>query len=149
MLKRFSFWLWVVIVLQLLTAIFHSLSLFITPDPNTLPATERQILELMTTYRMDMGAGFHRTTGELFKALSSCFSLLYLLAALINLYLLKKRVDAGLIKGLVGIQIFVLGICFGVMALLTFLPPIVLTGLVFVFLAVTFFLTPRESLSNE
>jgi len=75
----------------------------------------------------------------LFKALSSCFSLLYLLCGLINIYLLRKRVDVGLVRGLVGIQLLVLGLCFGIMSVLTFLPPIILTGLVFITLALTYF----------
>jgi hypothetical protein len=142
MLKRYTFWLWVAIILQLLAATIHSLSFFIKPIPTT--ETERQLLELMASYRMDMGAGIHRSMHQLFTALSACFPLLYLLSALNNIYLLRKRVDASLVKGLIAIQIVVLGICFGVVAALTFLPPIVLTGLVFITLSISYFLIPRS-----
>ncbi len=147
MLKRYTFWLWVAIVFQLLTGAVHSLSLFISPVPGN--ETERQLFELMANYKFDLGAGIHRSMGNLFKALSSCFSLLCLLGGLINIYLLRRKVEAGVVKGLVGIQLVVFGICFGVNAALTFLPPIVLTGLVFVFLAVTYFATPSESVASE
>jgi hypothetical protein len=141
MLKRYSFWLWLAVVFQLLNAAGHSLSFFVTQVPTN--DTERQLLDLMSNYRLDMGAGFHRTTHQLFTALSACFPLFYLLGALNNIYCLKKKVDIGLLRGLLAIQLIVFGIAFGVVFVLAFLPPILLTGLVFVFLAAAFFLTPR------
>ena len=141
MFKRYSFWLWLAVVFQLLNAAGHSLSFFITQVPTN--DTERQLLDLMANYRLDMGAGFHRTTHQLFTALSACFPLFYLLGALNNIYCLKKKVDVGLLRGLLAIQVIVFGIAFGVVVVFAFLPPILLTGLVFVFLAAAFFLTPR------
>jgi len=141
MFRRYTFWLWLAVVFQLLTVIAHSLSFFITQVPTN--ETERQLLELMGTYRLDMGAGFHRSTHQLFTALSACFPLLYLLGGLNNIYCLKKRIYTGLLRGLLAIQLVVFGICFGVMIVFAFLPPIVLTGLVFFFLMAGFFLTPR------
>jgi len=138
MFKRYTFWLWVAVVLQLLTALGHSLSFFITPVATS--DTERQLLELMTSYQMDMGGGIHRSMQQLLNALSACFPLLYLLGALNNIYVLRKRVELSLIKGLVVIQLIVFGIGFGVMAVLTFLPPIILTGLVFMTLSISYFL---------
>ena len=143
MLKRFSFWLWVAIAFQLLNALAHSLSFIITPVPAN--ETERQLLDLMSNYRMDMGAGFSRSMHQLFTALSACFPLLFLLGASNNIYVLKRRLDPSVIKGLLAIQLIIFGICFGLMVVLTFLPPIVMSGLVFVSLAAAFFLTPREN----
>src|SRR5258705_5019151 len=111
MFKRYTFWLWVAVVLQLLTGATHSLSFFVKPIPTS--ETERQLLELMANYRMDMAAGIHRSMHQLVTALSACFPLLYLLGALNNIYLLRKRVDTSLVKGLLAIQIVVFGICFG------------------------------------
>ena len=142
MLKRFTFWLWVAVVFQLLTAAIHSVSFFVTPVAGN--DTERQLIELMANYRLDMGAGIHRSMQQLFTALSACFPLLCLLGALNNIYVLRKRVDADLVKGLLAIQVVVFGICFGVMAVLTFLPPIILTGLVFVTLSISYFLIPAS-----
>ena len=143
MLKRYTFWLWIAVVFQLLTALAHSLSFFVTPQP--LNESERQLIDLMTNYKLDMGAGFHRSTNNLFMALSACFPLLYLFGGLTNIYLLKKRVEVGLLRGFLVIQIVVFGITFGVMVLLTFLPPITLTGLVFLFLAIAFFTLPKQT----
>src|SRR5262245_13323033 len=143
MLKRFTFWLWLAIVFQLLNALGHSLSFLISPVPAN--ETERQLIELMNNYRMDMGAGIHRSMQQLFTALSACFPLLFLLGGLNNIYCLKKKVDTGLLLGFLAIQIIVFGICFGVMAVFTFMPPIVLSGLVFFALAAAFFLTPGEA----
>ena len=141
MLKRYTFWLWLAVVFQLLNALAHSLSFFVAQVPTN--ETERQLLELMGNYRLDMGAGFYRTTHQLFTALSACFPLFYLLGALNNIYCLQKRIDTGVLRALLAIQVIVFGIAFGVIVVFAFLPPIVLSGLVFLSLAVAFFLTPR------
>ena len=132
MLKRYTFWFWVAVVFMFLTGAVHSISLFVRPVPGN--EVERQLIALMSTYKNDLGAGFHPTMGNLFTALSSCFSLLCLLGGLTNAYLLKKKVDAGVLKGIVWINLLVFGICFVMMLLFTFLPPIVLTGLIVLFL---------------
>lgn len=142
MLKRYTFWLWLAIVFMLLTAGIHSVTLFISPAPQN--ETERQLVQLMNTYRNDFGAGFHPTTGNLVTALSSCFSFLCLLGGLMNAYLLKKKVGAGLMRGVVLINLLVFGICFVVMAIFTFLPPIILTGLIVLFLIISLLALLRE-----
>ena len=141
MFRRHTFWLWLAVVFQLLNAVGHSLSFFITQVPTN--ETERQLLELMGTYQLDMGAGFHRTTHQLFTALSACFPLFYLLGALNNIYCLKTRVEPRVLRALLAIQAIVFGIALGVIIVFAFLPPIVLSGLVFLSLTVAFFLTPK------
>ena len=134
MFKRYSLWLWIAIVFMLLNAAVHSVTLFIEPAPQN--ETERQLAQLMATYRNDFGAGFHPTPHNLLTALSSCFSLLCLLGGLLNAYLIKKRVGAEIMRGVIAIDLLVFGICFIVMAVFTFLPPIVLTGLIALFLTI-------------
>ena len=141
MFRRYTFWVWLAVVFQLLNALGHSLSFFITQVPTN--ETERQLLELMGNYQLDMGAGFHRTTHQLFTALSACFPLFYLLGALNNIYCLKTRVEPRVLRALLAIQAIVFGIALGVIIVFAFLPPIVLSGLVFLSLAAAFFLIPR------
>jgi metal-dependent HD superfamily phosphatase/phosphodiesterase len=141
MFRRYTFWVWLAVVFQLLNAAGHSLSFFITQVPTN--ETERQLLELMGNYQLDMGAGFHRTTHQLFTALSACFPLFYLLGALNNIYCLKTRVEPRVLRALLAIQVIVFGIAFGVIVVFAFLPPITLSGLVFLSLSVAFFLTPK------
>ena len=141
MFKRYTFWVWLAVVFQLVNALGHSLSFFITQVPTN--ETERQLLELMGNYQLDMGAGFHRTTHQLFTALSACFPLFYLLGALNNIYCLKTRVEPRVLRALLMIQVIVFRIAFGVIVVFAFLPPIVLSGLVFLSLSIAFFLTPR------
>ena len=136
MLKRYKLWLWIAIVFMLLNATIHSITLFVPPVPKN--ETERQLVHLMTTYRNDFGAGFHPTPQNLFTALSSCFSLLCLLGGLMNIYLLKKHVGVEVMRGVVLINLLVFGILFVVVAVFTFLPPIILTGLIVLFLALAF-----------
>jgi len=143
MLKRYTFWLWSAVVFQLLTAFIHSISLFVTPEAQN--ETERQLITLTDTYRLDAGAGFHPTMGNLITGLSSCFTLLCLLAGLTIIFLLRKKATPEILKGSVGIQLLVFGACFAIMAFFTFLPPIVCTGLIFVSLVISYVLIPGRS----
>ena len=142
MLKRYTFWLWIAIAFLLLNMIIHSITLFIQPAPQN--EIERQLIHLMTTYHNDFGAGFHPTPQNLFTALSSCFSLLCLLGALMNAYLVRKRVSTEIMRGVLAIDLLVFGICFVVVAIFTFLLPIIMTGLIVVFLTLAFITLLRE-----
>jgi amino acid transporter len=140
MLKRYTFWLWLAVVFLFLTGLIHSIGLFIAPTPAN--ETERQLLDLMINYKQDMGTGFHRSMWDLFTALSSCFSFICLLGGLNLAYLLKKKAPPGILKGVVGIHLLVFTACFFVMLIFTFLPPIVLTGLITLFLAIGWLMIP-------
>ncbi len=142
MLKRYTFWLWAAVGFQLLTAVFHSISLFVRPEPQN--ETERQLMLLMTTYKLDAGGGFQPSFSNLFTALSSCFTFVCLLGGLINAYLLRKKADAALLKGITRINVLVFGSIFVVMVVFTFLPPIIMTGLILASLIVTFLLMPSD-----
>ena len=127
---KFSFWIKTAVLLQILTAVAHSLSFL--SDPVGTNDQEKMLIELMNTYQMDLGAGYHRTMTEVVNALSACFSLLYLFGALINWYLLRQQASPSLMKGVLGINLAIFGFTFALMVVLTFLPPIVMTGLTFV-----------------
>jgi hypothetical protein len=142
LLKRYRFWLWLAVVVLLLNALIHSVTLFI--EPAAQDETQRQLFYLMTSYKQDFGAGFKRSTKDLVTALSACFSFLCLLGGLTLAFLLRKQAEARIMKGVVGIHVLVFGICFAVMAVFTFLPPIVLTGLIFLSLLLAYFLMPRQ-----
>ncbi|HRI78856.1 MAG TPA: hypothetical protein PLR06_04905 [Cyclobacteriaceae bacterium] len=133
MLKRYTFWLWTTSVLQLLTAFVHSLSFLNEPEAKN--ESEKKLFELLDQYKFDFGAGFHHTMTDFFNALSVSFSLLYLMGGLTTLYLLQKKIPQGIMKGITGIQTLVFGISFLTVLLLTFLPPIIMTGLVFISLS--------------
>lgn len=97
----------------------------------------------MNTYKMDMGAGFHPTMMTFFLALSSCFTLICILAGWLNIYLKKKNTPIAVMNGIMGINTIIFGICFIIMAFLTFLPPTLLTGLIFLCSLVAYF-TSRQ-----
>jgi len=139
MLKRYTFWLWAAAVLQFVTAGVHATSLFVQPEP--ADETQRQLLTLMTNYRIDLGAGFHRSMSDLVTALSSCFSFVCLLGGSINVFLLRRRAEVGLVQGITAINIAVFGAMFVVMLVFTFLPPIIFTGLITLALTVSWALS--------
>jgi hypothetical protein len=130
MFKRFRFWLWMTASLQLLTAAFHSLSFFVEDKPAN--DTEKQLHELLTTYKKDLGAGFSPTMMDLFIALSVCFILVCVLGGVLNIYLWRKKIPMPVMKGVMGINTIIFGAGFIVMLFFTFLIPIVCMGLVFI-----------------
>jgi hypothetical protein len=131
-IKSFRFWLSIACVVQILTGVIHSASFFVESQPAN--ETEKQLLDLFENYKQDLGAGYSRSTAELFTAVSACFALLYVFGGLLNWYLLRKRASRDLISGLLLIQVLVYGVAFVVMLNFAFLPPIILTGLVFLLL---------------
>lgn len=137
MRKKYSFWLKTAAILQIITGLVHATGFFFQPEPQN--DSEKQLLQLMNTYKADMGLGFAPTFSNLFLSMSICFTLLCLFGGWLNFYLLRKRVDIRILKGTTMINLVVFGICFLAMVLLTFLPPIVLTGLVFISLLISFF----------
>ena len=142
MLKRYTFWLWLAVVFLFLSGAFHSVGLFIKPSGAN--DAERQMIDLMVNHQMDMGAGFHRSMWNLFLALSSCYTFLCILGGLTLAFLLKKKAPVNILKGVAGIELLVFLAAWVVMIVFTFLPPIVLTGLVVLFLGIGWAMTPKE-----
>jgi len=119
-------------IFQFIAAFMYAIRLFVTLPPNH--ETEKQLSILMDTYKFDLGAGFHRTMAELELPLSACFSLVCLLGGLLNWYLLRKKVEPEIMKGVIIINLIVLGILFVLATTFAFLPPIILIGLIVLFL---------------
>ena len=142
-MKKYTTWLKTASVFQLISALIHAITLFVTLPPNN--ETEKQLFTLMDTYRFDLGAGFHRTMGELTLALSACFCLVCLLGSLLNWYLLRKKVEPEIMQGVININLVVFGILFGLIATFTFLLPIILSGLIFLFLIFSRLTIPRNN----
>ncbi|MFZ1527960.1 MAG: hypothetical protein WAT19_04360 [Ferruginibacter sp.] len=124
-------WLKLAMIMQFITAAAHSLSFFVKNEPKN--DTEKQLYDLISNYKMDAGAGFHPSFLDLFNTVSSSLTLLCLGAGLINLFLLRSRAQARTIKGIQGIFAIIFGISFIVNLFLSFLPPIICLGLIFLF----------------
>jgi len=126
MANRYLFWIRTTAILQIITAAVHAMSFL-----KDAPPENARLHELMATARPDLGPYFHPTQGDIFVALSSCFSFLYLFGGMTMLYLLQKNLTAQIWKGLTSISLVVFGGAFLMMLLFTFLPPVILTGMVF------------------
>lgn len=137
MLSDFSFWIWGTIIAQILTAALHSLSFIAPARPRN--ETEKQLIELTTKHKIDMGAGFKRSFAQLVIGVSTCFTLIFLFGAALNWYFLRSGISAELWRGLLLIELITYGIVFILQVRYTFLPPIIVTALVFLFLAGTYF----------
>lgn len=129
---KYTTWLKTAAIFQFIAAIIHSISLFVTLPTNN--ETEKQLSTLLDTYKFDLGAGFHRTMGEMTLVFSACFCLVCLLGGLLNWHLLRKKAEPEIMKGVITINLIVFGILFGLTAALTFLLPIIQIGLITLFL---------------
>lgn len=129
-------------IFQLITAALHSISFFIKPKPTN--ETERQFLDIMNTYSMDMGVGFNPTFADLHLAMSVSFTLLFLFGGIINLSMINLKVDNRILKTILGASVIIFGICFIVNVLFTFIMPVIFTGLVFIALLLSWYITPRN-----
>lgn len=131
-MKNYTTWLKTAAIFQFITTLLHFSSLFVSlPQGNE---TEKQLSTLMDTYTFDLGAGFHRTMSELTLVFSVCFCLVCLLGGLLNWYLLRKKVESEIMRGVITINLIVFGILFGLTVAFTFLVPIILIGLIVLFL---------------
>ena len=146
MIKKYTFWLTAAILFQFVSAGLQSVSFFVSPVPSN--EIERQLIELTTTYRFDLGSGFQPTYSSLFLAFSSCFTFLCLLGGLTLGYVLFKQPDSPLLKGIIGINTAIFGTMFLVMAVFTFLLPILFSGLIFANLLVAYILAPANSAND-
>jgi hypothetical protein len=142
MLKKYTFWLKTAATLQILTAMLHSLSFINKPQGTN--DTEIQMITLMTTNKMNMGAGFSPTMYDIVTSMSIGFAMMLLLGGVINWYLLRKNAGPEILRGIIFINIVVFGISFFTNIFLTFLPPIVCTGLIFFSLLLAYFTIPRK-----
>ncbi|MBK8405055.1 MAG: hypothetical protein IPL25_13520 [Saprospiraceae bacterium] len=141
MLTNFRFYAYAAVVCQLLTGLLHSLSFLNNPEPSN--EQEKQMLDLMMNYKMDMGFGMMRTMYSLFNSLSACMTLICFLGGLVNLFLLRSMVASPVIKGVMGINAFIFGVGTVIMILFAFMPPIVCLGLIFLFSFLSFLLAPK------
>ena len=129
---KYTTWLKTAAIFQFINVIIHATSFFVTPAPAN--ETEKQLFTLMDTYKFDLGAGFHRTISEMTLVFSACLGLLCLLGGLLNWYLLRKKVDTDIMKGVIIINLIVFGILAALTIAFTFLMPIILLGSIVVFL---------------
>ena len=141
-MKNYTTWLKAATTFQFIFAVIHVATIFIVPLPKN--ETEKQLFTLMDTYQFDFGAGFYRTMNELTLVFSASLCLLMLFGGLINWYLLRKKAGTDIMKGVITINLIVFGICFGVIIRYAFLFPIILSGLIFIFLILSR-LTLRKS----
>ena len=131
--------------MQYLTAAVHSAGLFVDAAPAN--DTEAQLDNLMKTYKMDLGAGFHPSMDNLFLSMSVSFTLFCLFGGILNNYLLKRKSEDSLLKGIVAIETVIFGIDFVIMVFFTFLIPIIFTGLIFITLLCSL-ISFRKSVEN-
>jgi hypothetical protein len=147
MLRRYTFWLTAAVLFQLITGIVHLLSLFLTPT--VTDDTHRQILTLVTSYKINAGLGFTPTYYNIFTALSSCFSFLCFFAGLTNGYLLLKHTEPAVMRGIVGINVAIFGLVLLTFAYFTFPTLIFFAGLIFFNLLAAFVMVPKIEAAVE
>jgi hypothetical protein len=102
------------------------------PRPAPANEAERTLFDLMTTYRKDWGAGFHRTTMDFVKGFSLTFSLFLLFAGVIAVLLAARPPqDAVLWRRLRLAYAIGMGILLAINVVYFFLPPLVCVAVIF------------------
>lgn len=132
-MRNYKTWYWVAAVFQFLTAGIHSLSFLNRAQPGN--ETEKTLLDLMHNYRQQAGS-MSFSMEEIMIALSACLTFVYLFGGLTNAWLLRRTQDETVLGGILAINLVVFGALFVIMVVYTFLPPIIMTGCVFLFLLV-------------
>lgn len=141
-----SFWFKAGAIAQCVTGFFHSLSLVSSPEPKN--DEEKQLFELMSGYTFDMGAGFSSTMEDIMNSFSISFTLFLFFSGILNLFLLRSHLPMKTMSGVVLLNLVAYSICFITMSLLTFLPPIVCTGVIVLFLLLAYVGFRREASTN-
>ena len=100
--------------------LIHTATFFVQPEPQN--DTERQLLQLLVSYKQNFSAPASTINERDIHSLSACFSWFVTRRSTL-LRLNRKGVDLRTLKGVVGIHVLVFGICFLIMATHTFLPP--------------------------
>ena len=131
-----SFWFKAGAIAQCVTGFMHSLSLVTSPEPKN--DTEKQLFDLMSGYTFDMGAGFTPTMEDFMNSFSITFSLFLFFSGILNLFLLRSHLPIKTLQGVVVINLVAHTICLITMSLLTFLPPIVCSGVIVLFLLLAY-----------
>jgi hypothetical protein len=132
-MKSFRFSIYSSVFFLILSALLHSISFIVKPEPAN--DTEKQLLDLMNNYKMDMGAGFIRSFQQIFLSLSACFTLVLLFGGVLLYYLYKWGITKKQMTGVLNIYLLIYGILLVIVWTLTFLPPILCVTFVFIALA--------------
>lgn len=122
-------------IFLILTGLLHSLSFIAKPEPAN--DTEKQMLDLMQNYQMDMGTGFQRSFQEIFLSMSISFTLLCIFGGIILYYLNKVKISKTAMIGVLNIYLLFFGVLYIVMWKFTFLPPIVCVTFIFLSLVIS------------
>lgn len=125
-------------VLQMLTSPIHLIGHFQKPAPTN--DQERQLLDLLANYKMDFGAGFVRSMGDLFAGFSFQYSIFILMVGLINVLALRQVREGPFVRTLCWVNFIFMGICSVNAYVYFFLPPLtlfVLPTVAFLIAAVT------------
>ena len=146
MLKRYTFWLTAAVLFMFLTAGLHCISFFVSPDIQN--ETQRQLHELLHNYREDLGLGFHRTTWDLFTALSACLPLMCVLGGATLGYMLLKHAGPEYMRGLIAINLAVFVVYLIVMWVFAFIIPVASFGLIVVNLLLAYIFCPKAEISG-
>ncbi|MCU0394438.1 MAG: hypothetical protein MUF29_00900 [Chitinophagaceae bacterium] len=138
-----AFWVRGTIIFQLVTALIHSLSFFASQEPAN--PTEVELLALMSTYKMDMGQGFHRSMADIMVSLSACMTLLCAGSGLINLVLYRAGIEPHIMRQIMLVNALVFGAGLVVMVFFAFLGPIVCFALIWICAVMAVFMRPMAA----
>ncbi len=131
----------------LITALVHLIGHFYKRPPAN--DQERQLLELMTTYRMNMG-GIHRTVQSILSGFSLTFAALLVYLAALNLAIVRfGPEDRRFVRAITLVNVVMTGVLLVISAVSFPLPPTALFGVAYICFAVSLFVERGRAASSE
>lgn len=128
-MKTYKISIYTSIIFLIISGLLHCLSFIVQQVPSN--ETEKQLLNLMQNYKLDMGAGFLRTTNQLLLCLSACFPLFCIFGGTLLYYLFKNNIPKPLMAGVLNIYLVFYGVLLMLVWIFAFLPPILCISFVF------------------
>jgi hypothetical protein len=122
-------------IFLILTGLLHSLSFIVKQEPSN--DTEKQMLDLIQNYQMDLGNGFLRSFHDIYLSMSISFTMLCIFGGILLYYLNKNRISKIAMTGVLNIYLIFYGVLYLAMWKFTFLPPIVCVTFIFLSLVVS------------
>jgi len=144
MWKNYRLWYKTGNWLSLLTGCIHSLNFLKKPKPAN--ATEEQLFDLMQNYRFPLPGGFERSMGELMLFFNLNMTLFLISWGLVNLLVAKAVLASSGARTILWVNFAVWTVYLIPTYLLTFLTPLVLIAICWLFytLALVLFLTKKS-----
>ena len=109
-------------IVQIITSPIHLIGHFQNPQPRDEQG--KLLLHLLATYKIDLGAGFMRSLGDIMNGLSLQYSIFILMVGLINVFAIRQVREGNFIRTLCWLNFAFMAVCSANAFVYFFVPPL-------------------------